>query len=235
MRVLVVDDEQRMHHLLSLILQEAGYKVTAVSNGEDAIRSLREKTFDFVILDIMMEEMDGFTACEKIRAFSSVPILMLTAIASAEEQKVKGLRSGADDYLVKPFSKDELLARMEAIMRRTKRSDVSGTSDEKKENEITFYELKLNLAEKSLCVKGESISLTRKEFDILELMMTHPNWVFSRDQLLDQVWGEFYHQATSRTVDTHMKTLRMKLGKSGKYIQTVWGRGYKLGGAADEG
>ncbi|WP_035187263.1 response regulator transcription factor [Alteribacter aurantiacus] len=222
MRILVVDDEERMHHLLSLILKKAGYDVTAVSNGDEAVRTLKEQTIDFVILDIMMEGMDGFTTCEEIREFSDVPLLMLTAIASTEEDKVRGLKSGADDYLVKPFSKDELLARIEAILRRMKKSNISkGTT-------LELGVLTLNLTEKSLNIEGKAITLTRKEFDILELLMRHPGWVFSRDQLLDRVWGDHYYQATSRTVDTHMKTLRMKLGESSAYIQTVWGIGYKL-------
>lgn len=220
MKILVIDDEGTMQDLLRLMLEGAGYSVAAAASGEEGIRSLQAEPVDFVILDVMMGGMDGFAACAEIRRFTSVPILMLTAIAGSEADKVKGLRAGADDYMVKPFSKQELLARIEAILRRTR-----GTAPDA---EWTNGPLALNEKMRMVKVAGSPVVLTRREFDLLAFLLKHPEQVFSREQLMEKLWGEQAYNVTTRTVDTHIKTLRIKLGEAGGAIETVWGLGYKL-------
>lgn len=220
MKILVIDDEGTMQDLLRLMLEGAGYSVAAAASGEEGIRRLQAEPVDFVILDVMMGGMDGFAACAEIRRFTSVPILMLTAIAGSEADKVKGLRAGADDYMVKPFSKQELLARIEAILRRT-RAMVPDA-------EWTNGSLSLNEKMRTVKVGGSPVVLTRREFDLLAFLLKHPEQVFSREQLMEKLWGEQAYNVTTRTVDTHIKTLRIKLGEAGGAIETVWGLGYKL-------
>lgn len=222
MKILVIDDEQTMQHLLRLMLESAGYEVLSAASGEDGIRQIRTQKIDFVILDVLMGGMDGFAACAEIRRFTSVPILMLTAIAGSEADKVKGLRAGADDYMVKPFSKQELLARIEAILRRTHTASVQMDS------EWANGALELNEAMRTVRVAGKSVALTRREFDLLAFLLKHREQVFSREQLMEKLWGEQAYNVTTRTVDTHIKTLRIKLGEAGGAIETVWGLGYKL-------
>ena len=222
MKILVIDDEQTMQHLLRLMLEGAGYDVLTAASGEEGIRRIRAEGVDFVILDVLMGGVDGFTACAEIRRFTPVPILMLTAIAGSEADKVKGLRAGADDYMVKPFSKQELLARIEAILRRT--HNTSAQSD----SEWTNGALELNETMRTVRVAGKPVTLTRREFDLLAFLLKHREQVFSREQLMEKLWGEQAYNVTTRTVDTHIKTLRIKLGEAGGAIETVWGLGYKL-------
>jgi len=222
MKILVIDDEQTMQHLLRLMLEGAGYTVLSAASGEEGIRRIRAEGVDFVILDVLMGGVDGFTVCAEIRRFTPVPILMLTAIAGSEADKVKGLRAGADDYMVKPFSKQELLARIEAILRRTHNGSVQGDS------EWTNGALELNDTMRSVRVAGKPVTLTRREFDLLAFLLKHREQVFSREQLMEKLWGEQSYNVTTRTVDTHIKTLRIKLGEAGSAIETVWGLGYKL-------
>ncbi|MBT2569801.1 response regulator transcription factor [Planococcus sp. ISL-110] len=222
MKILVIDDEQTMQHLLRLMLEGAGYEVLSAASGEEGIRKIREEKVGFVILDVLMGGMDGFTACAEIRRFTPVPILMLTAIAGSEADKVKGLRAGADDYMVKPFSKQELLARIEAILRRTHTASV------RVDNEWTNGTLELNETMRTVTVAGKKVTLTRREFDLLAFLLKHREQVFSREQLMEKLWGEQAYNVTTRTVDTHIKTLRIKLGEAGVAIETVWGLGYKL-------
>ncbi|WP_280769444.1 response regulator transcription factor [Salipaludibacillus daqingensis] len=223
-KVLIVDDEERMLQLVSNILSKQGYNTLTATNGETALNLIESSNIDFVILDIMMPGLDGYETCQAIRQTSSVPILMLTAKAE-ELDKVKALRMGADDYLVKPFGKNELIARIEAILRR-----VSSTSTEEKpsKTEWQFESITLNSESKRVSVSGKPVNLTKKEFEVLELLIKHPEQVFSREQLLDRIWGFEYLNASSRTVDTHLKTLRLKLDHAAPLIQTVWGMGYKL-------
>lgn len=225
MNILVIDDEQTMQDLLKLMLEGAGYTVLSAASGEEGIRRIRAGEVDFVILDVLLGGVDGFTACAEIRRFTPVPILMLTAIAGSEADKVKGLRAGADDYMIKPFSQQELLARIEAILRRTHHSrheSVQNGSD------WTNGALELNEKRRSVKVSGNPVTLTRREFDMLAFMLKHREQVFSREQLMDKLWGEQAFNVTTRTVDTHIKTLRIKLGEAGGDIETVWGLGYKL-------
>lgn len=217
-RVLVVDDESDMRQLVGMYLDNFGYEWGEAENGKEALKKLETDHYDFVVLDIMMPEMDGLSVCKEIRKTSDVPIIFLTA-KGEEWNRVNGLRMGADDYIVKPFSPGELVARMEAVLRRY-------TKQEQQE-EIQFGPILINEKSRRIEANGESISLTVKEFDLLYFLCQHTGQVFSREQLLEKVWGYDYAGST-RTVDTHVKTMRLKLGESGKYIQTVWGVGYKF-------
>ncbi|MDE0584352.1 response regulator transcription factor [Planococcus sp. A6] len=222
MNILVIDDEQTMRDLLERTLTEAGYLVQQASTGERGIERIREGGIDFVILDIMMAGQDGFSVCRQVREFSDVPILMLTAIAGSEADKINGLRAGADDYLMKPFSRGELLARMEAILRRAKGAAF------KPEPVLSNGRIELNETMRRVTADGKQVTLTRKEFDLLALFLAHAGQVFSREQLMEKLWGEQALNVTTRTVDTHIKTLRIKLGDAGAAIETVWGLGYKV-------
>ncbi|MEW4151110.1 response regulator transcription factor [Bacillus thuringiensis] len=217
-RVLVVDDESDMRQLVGMYLDNFGYEWGEAENGKEALKKLETDHYDFVVLDIMMPEMDGLSVCKEIRKTSDVPIIFLTA-KGEEWNRVNGLRMGADDYIVKPFSPGELVARMEAVLRRY-------TKQEQQE-EIQFGPILINEKSRRIEADGESISLTVKEFDLLYFLCQHTGQVFSREQLLEKVWGYDYAGST-RTVDTHVKTMRLKLGESGNYIHTVWGVGYKF-------
>jgi len=217
-RVLVVDDESDMRQLVGMYLDNFGYEWGEAENGKEALRKLESDHYDFVVLDIMMPEMDGLSVCKEIRKTSDVPIIFLTA-KGEEWNRVNGLRMGADDYIVKPFSPGELIARMEAVLRRY-------TKQEQQE-EIQFGPILINEKSRRIEANGDPISLTVKEFDLLYFLCQHNGQVFSREQLLEKVWGYDYAGST-RTVDTHVKTMRLKLGESGNYIQTVWGVGYKF-------
>lgn len=222
MKVLVIDDEATMQDLLRLMLEQASYQVVSAASGEEGIQKVQTEKIDFVILDVLMGGMDGFDTCATIRQFTSVPILMLTAIAGSENDKVKGLRAGADDYMVKPFSKQELLARIEAILRRTQ--TIPFRNDQKWRNGA----LELDETMRTVTVAHEPVILTRREFELLAFLLKHREKVFSREQLMEKLWGERAYNVTTRTVDTHIKTLRIKLGEAGNAIETVWGLGYKL-------
>ena len=217
-RVLVVDDESDMRQLVGMYLDNFGYEWGEAENGKEALKKLETNHYDFVVLDIMMPEMDGLSVCKEIRKTSDVPIIFLTA-KGEEWNRVNGLRMGADDYIVKPFSPGELIARMEAVLRRY-------TKQEQQE-EIQVGPILINEKSRKIEADGEPISLTVKEFDLLYFLCQHTGQVFSREQLLEKVWGYDYAGST-RTVDTHVKTMRLKLGESGNYIQTVWGVGYKF-------
>ncbi|MBU9722959.1 MULTISPECIES: response regulator transcription factor [Bacillaceae] len=221
--VLIVDDEPDMIKLISLILTKYRKdRITSAVNGLEAVDLVRYQEFDVVILDIMLPGIDGFEVCRRMRHFTNIPILMLSARCS-EEDKVKGLEVGADDYLVKPFSAKELLARIDAIYRRVHQYD-------QKENGVVFKTgaIELDLIGRKVRHFGHEVKLTKKEFDLLQLFIQHKGHVFSRQQLLDHIWGVDFLNATTRTVDTHVKTLRLKLKQSGSCIQTVWGIGYKF-------
>ncbi|OIK13405.1 DNA-binding response regulator [Bacillus sp. MUM 116] len=218
--VLLVDDEQRMLDLLALYLTPHGYKCIKKSSGMDALTFLVNEKVDIVLLDIMMPEMDGWATCEKIREFSNVPIIMLTA-RSAKEEVVKGLKKGADDYVSKPFNEEELLARMEAVMRRT----INVQDESLKSND-------LNLDEEAFIAtyQNQKIPLTVKEFSLLALFINYPNKVFTREHLLTTIWN-FKSYVEDRTIDSHIRNLREKLRHVGfpadDHLKTVWGIGYK--------
>lgn len=217
-KVLLVDDEKRMLDLLALYLKPNGYMSLKANSGKEAIELLDDELVDLVILDIMMPGMDGWEVCRQIRQFSKVPIIMLTA-REQQEDIVKGLRLGADDYLVKPFGEEELLARMEALLRRSapvKRLKVDGLVWDEERFELAYHE--------------SIIRLTPKEFAMLGLLMKNPDKVYERSRLLELIWG-FDSETEGRTVDSHVRNIREKIRQSGfpidDYFLTVWGIGYK--------
>ncbi|MGD6833917.1 response regulator transcription factor [Sutcliffiella halmapala] len=218
LRVLVVDDEMDMRELLGMYLSKENYHVFYAENGEEALDTLYMNEVDLIILDVMMPEMDGFTACKKIREKYMIPILMLTA-KSDEWDKVRGLKLGADDYVMKPFSPKELLARVEALLRRSKQAffDV-----------LSHSGITIQKSARQVEVSGERVNLARREYDLLLFLMEHEGQVFSREQLHDVIWGLDTEKGSYRTVDTHVKTLRFKLKEAGDHIKTVWGIGYKF-------
>lgn len=217
--ILLVDDEQRMLDLLCLYLEPKGYKCVPHTSALYALEYLSSNQVDLVLLDIMMPEMDGWTLCAEIRKKWDIPIIMLTA-RTDKTDVVKGLDSGADDYISKPFDEDELLARIGAVLRRhTSKSPL-----------LTFKGLVLNLESFDLHYEKTPIPLTPKEFSMMELFLTHPNRVFTRDHLITSIWG--HGVATEdRTIDSHVRNLREKLRKAhfpaDEHLQTVWGVGYK--------
>lgn len=218
--ILVVDDEQDMRNLINVHLQRENLQVLQAEDGNEAIDLLKSKVIDLILLDVMMPEKDGFTVCKEIRRFSEVPIIFLTAL-DAKNDLVKGLQLGGDDYVVKPFTAIELIARINAILRRTGFSSNSDT--------ITKGILVNDIAARQLKIENKKISLTLKEYELIQLFMENEGKVLSRELLLEVIWGTNYEGGT-RTVDTHIKTLRLKLGVSaGKYIETVWGIGYRFG------
>lgn len=217
-QVLIIDDEEDMQNLVQMYLENSGFLCVHASSGTEAYNSMLEQEFDLVILDIMMPYEDGFSVCEKIRSFSQVPIIFLSA-KGEEWDKVRGLQLGGDDYIVKPFSPGELVARINAVLRRS--------SFMKSEEEIlTHGKITIDKKGRKVSVEGATIPLTFKEFELLLFLVEHDGQALSREQLLDYVWGMDYH-GSLRTVDTHIKTLRMKMG-TGDYIQTIWGVGYKF-------
>ncbi|HEY4531899.1 MAG TPA: response regulator transcription factor [Kurthia sp.] len=222
MNILIVDDEQQMRDLIALMLQQEDYKIFEAANGRDAYRALQQHPIDLVLLDVMMPGEDGFTVCENIRRASDLPIIFLTA-KDANEDKVRGLTLGGDDYIVKPFSSTELIARIQAVLRRYNPSKNAPVQQLIIRGEVTLDEIA-----RRVTVSNKEIPLTLKEFDLLHLFMKQPNIVYTREQLLEKIWSLDYAGGT-RTVDTHIKTLRLKLGKDfSKIIQTVWGIGYRF-------
>lgn len=219
-QVLVVDDEADMREMLGMYLHKEKYQVLHAENGEEALDILYDQEVDLIILDVMMPVMDGFTACKKIREKYMMPILMLTA-KSDEWDKVRGLKLGADDYVMKPFSPKELLARVEALLRRSNQAffDV-----------VSHSEITVQKSARQVLVGGERVNLARREYDLLLFLMEHEGKVFTREQLHDVIWGLDTEKGSYRTVDTHVKTLRFKLKDAGSKIKTVWGIGYKFDG-----
>ena len=220
--VLIIDDEQDMSHLIEMMLQNSGFETFTAANGTEAYDLLLREKIDLVLLDVMMPHEDGFAICQSIRAMSDVPLIFLTA-RDANEDKVKGLTLGGDDYIVKPFTIDELVARIQAVLRRSGMNILDVQS-----KHIIFGPIKLDEIARKVIVNENIIPLTLKEFDLLHLFMKNPGNAYSREQLLERIWDIDYVGGT-RTVDTHIKTLRLKLGKeAAKHIQTVWGVGYRL-------
>ncbi len=219
-KILVVDDEKNICELIRLYLEKEGYDVLMAFNGKDAVSLVKEKNPSLVLLDIMMPVLDGWEACRAIREFSNVPIIMLTAKGETFD-KIMGLELGADDYVVKPFDTKEVVARIKAVLRRTAGEDDTG--------EVVYDKLSVNIVRYELRVDGIKIDTPPKELELLYHLAKNPNRVYTRDQLLDEVWG-FEYFGDSRTVDVHIKRLREKLeGVSDKWcLKTVWGVGYKF-------
>ena len=223
MKILVVDDEALLVKGIRFNLQNEGYEVITGSNGLEAVAQVKEQQPDLVVLDVMMPEMDGLTACSKIREFSNVPIIMLTA-KTDDMDKLLGFDHGVDDYLTKPFNILELKARIRALLRRSRAS----TAQETPSNTLTIGSITLDLDARNAYRSGILADLTAKEFDVIEFLMRNPNRVYSREALLDTIWA-YEYRSDIRTVDVHIRRLREKLEENSaepKYIMTKWGVGY---------
>ena len=225
-KILIVDDDRNICELLRLYLEKEGYETLLAHDGETAVMVHEEKEIDLVLLDVMMPRVDGWEACRRMRAKKDTPIIMLTAKGETFD-KVLGLELGADDYIVKPFDTKEVVARIKAVLRRTGRT--SQSKAESHEGELTFENLVVNITKYELKVKDEVVDTPPKEMELLYYLAKNPNKVFTRDALLDEVWG-FDYYGDSRTIDVHIKRLREKLeGVSDQWsLKTVWGVGYKF-------
>ena len=223
MKILVVDDEALLVKGIRFNLQNEGYEVITGSNGLEAVKQVQEQQPDLVVLDVMMPEMDGLTACSKIREFSNVPIIMLTA-KTVDMDKLIGFDHGVDDYLTKPFNILELKARIRALLRRSK----SAAPQEAPSNTLSIGSITLDLDARNAYRAGVLADLTAKEFDVIEFLMRNPNRVYSREALLDTIWA-YEYRSDIRTVDVHIRRLREKLEENSaepQYIMTKWGVGY---------
>lgn len=222
MKILVVDDEALLVKGIRFNLQNEGYEVITGSTGVDAVNLAQDSDVGLIILDVMMPEMDGLTACARIRQFSNVPIILLTAKAD-DMDKLMGFDHGADDYLTKPFNILELKARIRALLRRSGAADKPAGS-----NTLTIGSITLDLDARNAYRSGALADLTAKEFDVVEFLMRNPNRVYSREALLDTIWA-YEYRSDIRTVDVHIRRLREKLEENPaepKYIMTKWGVGY---------
>lgn len=222
--ILLVEDEPQLSSLVRDQLASAGYAVSVAADGFEALTMLERRASDLVILDWMLPGLDGLEVCRRIRSRSITPILMLTARAE-EIDRVLGLEVGADDYLTKPFSMRELLARTRALLRRV--DLMKGNSEGAAERDVRIGELKIGVAGRTAAIAGEPLELTPKEFDLLCMLAEQPGRAYSREYLLQRIWGPEYI-GFDRTVDTHIVRLRKKLGPLGDRVATVWGVGYKL-------
>ena len=222
-KVLIADDNKQIVSILSEYCKKNNFTVSTVFDGETALKEIEENEFDIILLDVMMPKKDGFDVCREVRTFSNVPIIMITA-RGEDYEKIMGLEIGADDYIVKPFSPGEIIARINAILRR-----ITPKNDESTKI-FSFDNLEIDLNNFTVKINDEIISLTKKEIEILWTLATNQNKVFTRENLLDLIWG-FDYFGESRTVDTHIKRLRAKLDnyKHEKWnIKTIWGVGYKF-------
>ncbi|HCI81676.1 MAG TPA: DNA-binding response regulator [Ktedonobacter sp.] len=231
-KILVIEDEEGIIHLLNLYLKDAGYTVVIARDGADGLAMHAREHPDLVILDIMLPAIDGFEVCRRIRAWSKTPILMLTA-RSSEDDRITGLDLGADDYLLKPFSPRELVSRVRAILRRTGSPEqtTSGQipSASKEKEMLRFPGLTIDLAARRVEVNGTEVALTPTEFDMLALLAKSPDRVFTREVLMNKVWGYDY-LGDGHTIDVHMSALRKKIEQETdqRYIKTVWRVGYRF-------
>ncbi len=222
-RILVVDDDKNICEIIRLYLDKEGFEVLIANDGQMAIDLFKQYTPSVVVLDVMLPKMDGFQVCREIRRVSNIPIIMLTAKGETFD-KVLGLELGADDYMVKPFENKELIARIKAILRRYDPKD-------NVDKEVVYPNIIINLTNYELKIGGNPVDIPPKELELLYFLATNPNKVFTREQLLETVWG-FDYFGDSRTVDVHVKRLREKLEKAGETVnwqlKTVWGVGYKF-------
>ncbi len=222
MKILIVDDEKLLVKGIKFNLEQDGYACEVAYDGEDAVKMAKDKTIDLIILDLMLPKIDGLDACQKIREFSNVPIIMLTA-KSEDMDKIMGLEYGADDYMTKPFNILELKARVKAILRRRTHAAPAAEASANDSGDI-----RIDYNQRRVVVSGREINLTSKEFDLMDLFISNPNKVYSRDNLLDIVWGYDY-PGDIRTVDVHVRRLREKIEPDAaepRYIRTKWGVGY---------
>lgn len=228
--ILVVDDEARIRSIIKKYAEFEGHTVTEAGDGMEAVRLCRKENFDIIIMDIMMPELDGFSACREIRKVSNTPIIMLSA-RGEEYDKINGFETGIDDYVVKPFSAKELMLRVDAIMKRSKNAG-RPNDDVKKQNVIVELDgggFKADLTARIVYIHGERVDMSPKEYDLLFYMLDNRNIALSREKLISEVWGyDFYGDA--RTLDTHIKLLRKSLGEYSRYIVTLRGVGYRFEG-----
>ena len=226
-KILVVDDEKLIVKGIRFSLEQEGMEVDCAYDGEEALEKAKTKEYDMILLDIMLPKLTGLEVCQQIREFSSVPIIMLTAIGE-DMDKILGLEYGADDYITKPFNILEVKARIKAIMRRARKEEKKEASDKT----LVIGELKLDCEGRRVFIGGREINLTAKEFDVLELLAKNPNKVYSRENLLNLVWG-YEYPGDVRTVDVHIRRLREKIEtvpSDPKYVHTKWGIGYYFQG-----
>lgn len=225
-KILVVDDDRNICELLQLCLMNEGYGVVQSFSGEDGIRKCETYKPDLLILDVMLPDKDGWDVCREVRRFSNIPIIMLTAKGDTFD-KILGLELGADDYVTKPFETKEMIARIKAVLRRAKATQAAVSDENRKE--VSYDGLGIDMNRYELKLAGKQVDAPPKELELLFYLASHPNHVFTRDQLLDDVWG-FDYYGDSRTIDVHIKRLRAKLeGVSKKWeLKTVWGVGYKF-------
>lgn len=222
-KVLVVDDEKLIVKGIRFSLEQDGMEVDCAYDGEEALTMAKHKEYDVILLDVMLPKLTGFEVCQQIREFSDMPIIMLTAKGD-DMDKILGLEYGADDYITKPFNILEVKARIKAIMRRSSKKE----ANQEPEKITTFGELKIDCESRRVYIRGKEVNLTAKEFDLLELLIFNPNKVYSRENLLNTVWGYDY-PGDARTVDVHIRRLREKIEDNPsepKYIHTKWGVGY---------
>ena len=218
-KILVVDDESRMRKLVKDFLVKSGFAVIEAADGEEAVDVfMSTKDIELVVLDVMMPKLDGYQVAEEIRKMSKVPIIMLTA-KSDERDELKGFSLGVDEYITKPFSPKILVARVEAVLRRT--------NAEKGQDTISVGGIVMDIAAHIVYVDEESIDLSYKEFELLNYFLVNQGVALSREKILNNVWNYDYF-GDARTIDTHVKKLRSKLGEKGEYIKTIWGMGYKF-------
>lgn len=231
-KILVVDDDKELVDFLKDYLEKDGYSVTGTYDGKEALQLFRKREFDLIVLDLMLPEMDGYKVCKRMRRDSDVPIVMLTA-KTADEEKIKGLDLGADDYVTKPFNPGELLARIRASLRRVEENG--------QPKEVTYGDLTVNFSRKEVLLDNEPVDITPTEFKILAALVKEPDKVFSRTQLIHAALGYGY-ESFERTIDVHIKHLRDKIEpdpQNPSYIKTVFGMGYKFdsrgkGGGGEE-
>lgn len=219
-KVLVVDDEKLIVKGIRFSLEQEGMQVDCAYDGQEALDMIKANTYDVILLDVMLPKFNGYEVCQQVREFSDVPIIMVTA-KDDDMDKILGLEYGADDYITKPFNILEVKARIKAIMRR------SGKKEEEAK-EATYGDLTIDCNSRRVYIEGAEVNLTAKEFDVLELLVFHPNKVYDRDALLDLIWGRDY-PGDARTVDVHIRRLREKIEKNPsepKYVHTKWGVGY---------
>lgn len=215
--ILIVEDEKNMQAIIAEYMRRGGHTCFMADDGVDALMLLKNNPMDLMILDIMMPHLDGFSVCKMAREMSNLPIIMLTA-KSSEDDKLKGYDLGADDYMTKPFSPKVLLAKVNALLRRSSAAPA---------DTISAGKISITPASHKVFLDGQEITLTHKEYELLYFFVSNPGQIFSREQLLNRIWG-YDFEGTTRTVDTHIKTLRQKLGDESKYIVTLIRSGYKF-------
>ena len=221
-RILLVEDESRIREMVKEYLENEGFDITEAADGADGLDKFKSLEFDMLVLDVMLPKVDGWSVCREVRRASSIPILMLTA-RGEEYDRLFGFELGVDDYIVKPFSPKELVARMKAVLRRSSNAKNNASTA----GLFEYKELYVNIDARKVAIGGKNIGMTPKEFDLLSFFVKNMDRVFTREQLLDKVWG-YEFGGDYRTVDTHVKMLRESLGEYRRLLVTAWGVGYKF-------